>query len=72
VLVGGLDLRDVDPGLVLHREPTGWGELKPSAPTVEDGQDSARTDLISRRLAGIERRDAARKNSEISHARSLA
>src|SRR5665647_3927567 len=71
VLFGELDLRDVDLGLVLHREPTGWGEHKPSALTVEDCQDSARIDLIARRLAGIERRDAARKNSEISHAQSL-
>jgi hypothetical protein len=56
VLVAELDLRDSELGLVLHREPTRWGELKASALTVEDRQDPALTDLISRRLAGIERK----------------
>jgi hypothetical protein len=68
VLEGELDLRDFELGLVLHGEPTGWGELQARALTVEDRQDSALTDLISRRLAGIGLRGAARKNSEISHA----
>jgi hypothetical protein len=72
VLQGKLDLRDVELGLVLHREPTGWGELQASALAVEDRQDSALTDLISRRLAGIRLGGATRKHSEISHAGSLA
>jgi hypothetical protein len=67
VSVAELDLRAVELRLILHREPAGWGELKPGALTVDHCQDSARTDLITSRLAGVERGDAARKNSEISH-----
>ena len=71
MLLGKRDVGDVELGLVLHREPTRWGELKASAFTVEDSQNSALTDLISCRAAGIKRGNATRKDSEISHARSL-
>ena len=72
VLEGELDLRDVELGLVLHREPTGWGELQAGSLAVEDRQDSAVADLISRRLAGIGLGGATRKHSEVSHVRSVA
>ncbi len=62
-----LDLRVVERGLVLDREPTGWGEPQAIALAVEDREDPAVSDLISRRLPGIGRGGAARKNSEISH-----
>jgi hypothetical protein len=71
VLLGELHAGDVELGLVLHREPTRWGELNASALTVENSQNSALTDLISCHVAGIKRGDATRKDSEISHARSL-
>jgi len=34
-----LDLRVVERGLVLHREPTGWGEPQAIALAVEDRED---------------------------------
>ena len=71
VLLGELHVGDVELGLVLHREPTRRGQPKASALTVEDSQNCALTDLISCHVAGMKRGDATRKDSEISHGRSL-
>lgn len=70
VLDGGLGPRDLQLDLVLHRKPTGGGELKASALSVEDRQDSAFADLIVR-LPGIGLGGAARKDSEVCHSQSL-
>ena len=56
-----LDLRTVELGLVLQRKPTERGELRATAPAVENRQDCALTDLISRRLTGAGRADTTRK-----------